>query len=289
MNLKLSIYSALCLFTLGCANTSNQNKESYSFESRSLQIDSSFVVKSTINDFCPCKTTMPEIAKHSELKQVTVENMDAGSGCIGEDGRFENGIGYQLTTQKGMVFQQENGYEYLAKIHLNKDFSGKLPNGKEILVADLKLKDVLSMYPNFEFSSRQCAEYWSYNNDTLYFYFKLDKSPDNKPVNPRLHLDRSIEGIDIVISCFGMHLPDIKDGIFYERPIYAPLSETHVNAYVMKKRTDLAAKITEFVSLGKDTNYDYIKLGKWLVYNVDHTLQVEEYYDDKGSLMKKVK
>lgn len=82
---------------------------------------------------------MQELAKFGELKQVTVENMDAGSGCIGEDGRFENGIGYQLTTSKGMVFQQEKGYEYLAKIHLNKDFNGKLPNGKEISVADLKL------------------------------------------------------------------------------------------------------------------------------------------------------
>ena len=108
-------------------------------------------------------------------------------------------------------------------------------------------------------------------------------------MNEAYYADKPIDGIDIALWCYKMYEPDYSEEIIYERPLYAPLEQTHVNTFVWKNRDDLSTKIKELTTLGKKTNYEIIKLGKWLEYSPDHQLVVEEYYDNKGNLINKVK
>lgn len=271
-----------------CSAQTKKDKE-YQFEQKTFKVDTSFVAKATVDSICPCQTTLADIMKSSTLQTVDVENMEQGKNCIGSDARFENDKGYSLTQKKGLIVQKDDGTEYVAKVHLTKDFEGRLPNGQFVSVKNLKLKDVVKMYPNLDYGTRDCSEYWNYNNDTINFYFKVDKTIKRYPLDENFYADKPIEGIDIVLWCYKMYGPDYSGEVVYERPLYAPLSETHVNAYVWKQREDVRTKIKEATTFGKRSNYDIIRLGKWLEYSSDHQLMTEEYYDNKGNLVNKVR
>jgi len=282
----LTVFIPILFFN--CSNQTKKDKE-YKFEQKSLTIDTSFIAKTSVNGICPCETTLSDIMKSSKLKRVNVENMELGENCIGSS-KFEDGNCYSLLTTKGMIVQKNDDTEYVTKIHLTKEFEGKLPDGQFVSVKNLKVKDVAAMYPNFTYNSRMCSDYWNYSNDTIYFYFKKDKSVKwNSQDDNQYYADEPIEGIDIVLWCYSMHSPEYSDGFVYQRPLYAPLSETHVNTCVWEHRNDIATKIKEIISFGKETNFNIIKLGKWLEYSTDHELITEEYYDNKGNLLKKVR
>ena len=63
----------------------------------------------------------------------------------------------------------------ISKIRLTKEFKGKLPDGTLVDLKNLKLKDVFDIYPKLKdtWGSRSCSDYWSFANDTLFFYVKL--------------------------------------------------------------------------------------------------------------------
>lgn len=259
----------------------------YQFVQKSFLIDTSFINKTTVDSICPCNTTLTDIKKYGTLEAVEVENMEQGKKCIGSDARFENDKGFILSSTNGIIIQKDENTDYVAKIHLNKNFEGRLPNGEFVSVKNLKVKDVIRMFPNFDYGTRDCSDYWDYNNDTLNFYFKVDTTIKRYPLDEKYYADKPIEGIDIVLWCYHMYGPKDSNGITYERPLYAPLSEKHMNVYVWKKREDISTKIKEVTTFGKRSNYDIIKLGKWLEYSPDHKLISEEEYDNKGNLIKK--
>lgn len=271
-----------------CSAQTKKNKQ-YQFEQKTKPIDTSFISKATVDSICPCLTTLADILKGTTLQAVDVENMEQGKNCIGSDARFENGKGFSLTAKNGVIVQKDESTEYIAKIHLTKDFEGRLPNGQFVSVKNLKLKDVVKMYPNLDYGTRDCSDYWNYNNDTITFYFKVDKAIKRYPLDEKFYADKPIEAIDIVLWCYKMYGPDYSGEVVYERPVYAPLSVKHVNAYVWKQREDVGTKIKEVTTFGKRSNYDIIRLGKWLEYSPDHQLVSEEYYDNKGNLVKKVR
>ncbi|MBT0810913.1 hypothetical protein KIH41_06420 [Litoribacter ruber] len=271
-----------------CSVQTKKDQE-YQFEQKTFKVDTSFVAKATVESICPCQTTLADIMKSSTLQTVDVEIMEQGKNCISSDSRFENDKGYSLTQTKGLIVQKDDGTEYVTKVHLTKDFEGRLPNGKFVSIKNLKLKGVVKMYPNLDYGTRECSEYWNYNNDTIHFYFKVNKTINRYPLDENLYADKPIEGIDIVLWCYKMYGPDYSGEVVYERPLYAPLLETHVNTYVWKQREDVGTKIKEVTTFGKRSNYDIIRLGKWLEYSSDHQLMTEEYYDNKGSLVKKVR
>ena len=270
-----------------CSAQTRKDKEQ--FVQKTFTVDTSFVAKATVDSICPCQTTFADIMKSRTLQAVDVENMEQGKNCIGSDARFENDNGYRLTTTKGIILQKDESTEYVAKIHLTKEFDGRLPNGQFVSVKNLTLNDVVKMYPNLDYGTRDCSDYWNYNNDTINFYFKVDTTIKRYPLNEQYYADKPIEGIDIVLWCYKMYGPDYSGEVIYERPLYAPLSETHVNAYVWKQSEDVGTKIKEVTTFRKRSNYDVIRLGKWLEYSPDHQLMTEEYYDNKGNLVKKMR
>lgn len=165
--------------------------------------------KISISGFTLCQTTLTDIQKLSnDFKLVSLEEMDLSKNCFGQDSRFTNGEGYSSEQYPGLIFQKGNQSDFVGKIRLTKDFKGKLPNGFMIDMKTLKLSDVLTIYPEFKdtWNSRGCSDYWKFSNDTISFYVKIDKSIKPQfPINEEHYYDKPIEGIDLVLSCYGLY------------------------------------------------------------------------------------
>jgi len=171
------------------------------------QVDSSLANKITISGFCLCKTKLEDLKLlDSELQEIKVEEMDVCNDGFIQDGRFENRKGYYSKKYPGIIFQKDNDNDLISKIRLTKDFVGKLPDGTPIDMRTLLAKDVISLYPKFNtWGSRGCSDYWSLSNDTLSFFVKIDrKKQPQYPIDKAYYLEKPIEGIDLVISCYGI-------------------------------------------------------------------------------------
>jgi len=162
----------------------------------------------TISGFTLCGTTLTDIRNLAkDFNVVSLEEMDLPKTCYGQDSRFTNGEGYSSEQYPGLIFQQGNHSDYVGKIRLTKMFQGKLPNGSVIDMKTLKLRDVFTIYPEFKdkWGSRGCSDYWKFSNDTISFYVKIDKTIQPQfPINETHYYDKPIEGIDLVLSCYGV-------------------------------------------------------------------------------------
>lgn len=113
------------------------------------KLDATTREKLTISAFCLCDTQMEELQQMaSDLKKVEVEEMDTPKECIAQDSRFSNGIGFASEKYPGMIFQEGNVPGYVGKIRLTKEFKGQLPDGTNIDLASMKLRDVFASYPS---------------------------------------------------------------------------------------------------------------------------------------------
>jgi len=168
--------------------------------------DTLLAKKITINGFCLCQATLSGLKQsYTDLKEVNVEEMDLAKGCFGQDSRYVAGKGYASDKQPGMIFQKDQDTDYISKIRLTKQFKGNLPDGKYIDLSTLKLKDLLKLYPALKdkWGSRGCSNYWNFSNDTLSFYVKIDTNKKPQfPINETYYMDKPIEGVDLVFSCF---------------------------------------------------------------------------------------
>lgn len=170
--------------------------------------DSAPIKQISISGFTLCRTTLTDIRNLAkDFKVVSLEEMDLPKNCYGQDSRFTNGEGYSSDQYPGLIFQKGNQSDYVGKIRLTKDFQGKLPNGSIIDMKTLKLRDVFIIYPEFKdkWNSRGCSDYWEFSNDTISFYVKIDKTIQPQfPINEKHYDDKPIEGVDLVLSCYGL-------------------------------------------------------------------------------------
>lgn len=181
-------------------------------------MDSALAAKITISGFSLCQTTVGDLRRlDKNLAEVPVEEMDLGKRCIANDGRFVNGRGYYSDSFPGMIFQKDQDADYISKIRLTRGFRGKLPNGSTIVLQDLRLKDVFTMYPGLKdkWGSRDCSDFWSFSNDTIAFYVRVDTTKKPMyPVDEAYYLDRPVDGIDVVMSCYGVFNPGDTVSLF---------------------------------------------------------------------------
>ncbi|HEX6893210.1 MAG TPA: hypothetical protein VF141_21015 [Chryseolinea sp.] len=163
----------------------------------------------TLSGITLCKTSIADLKNLAgDFAMVSVEEMDLPKNCYGQDSRYTSGEGYASKQFPGMIFQKGNESDYIGKIRLTPEFDGVLPNGKKISVKNLKLADVFIMFPKFkdQWFSRGCSDYWRFSNDTLAFFVKIDKNIQPQfPINESFYLDKPIEGIDVVLSCYRVH------------------------------------------------------------------------------------
>ena len=227
----LRIFTLLLIFHACLTVTAQDN-------SQQQQPDSSLARNITISGFCLCKTTLQDLRNlDSNLKETEVEEMDLPKKCISRDSRYESGKGHYSVKYPGLIFQKDENTDFVSKIRLTKEFNGKLPNGNPVNMKDLLLKDVFGLYPAMKskWGSRGCSDYWNFSNDTLSFFVKIDKSKIPQfPIDEAYYLDKPIEGIDLMISCYGIfHKTEHVDLFGANEPVYF-LDSVRVNAGVLK-------------------------------------------------------
>jgi hypothetical protein len=173
-----------------------------------VTIDSSLAKKISIDSFCLCYTSLSDLkVLDSNLQQVEVEEMDLPKNCFGQDSRFENGKGYYSEKFPGIVFQKDQETDFISKIRLTKDYKGNLPDGTPINMQSLLLQDVFKIYPALKdkWGSRGCSNYWSFSNDTLLFYVKIDTTKKPQfPIDEAFYYTKPVEAIDLRISCYSV-------------------------------------------------------------------------------------
>jgi len=188
------------------------------------------------------------------IAEVEVEEMDAGKKCYAQDSRYVNGKGYYSENYPGMIFQKDQDEDYISKIRLTKGFKGKLPDGTTIDMNNLLLKDVIKLYPelNKAWNSRPCSDFWKFSNDTVAFYVRIDKNKQPQfPIDEAYYLNKPIEGIDIMMSCYSIYNCSNELTLFpADEPAFF-LDSIRVNSGVLKsyEPSEIA-----FISVYKDSN-----------------------------------
>lgn len=215
--------------------------------------------KLTVSGFCLCQATLSELkALDSNLKNVQVEEMGLCSNGFVQDARFTNRTGYASAKYPGMIFQKDGDNDVISKIRLTKDFAGRLPDGTLINMKTLLAKDVIKLYPGYDKSwvSRGCSHYWSLTNDTLSFYIKIDTTRKPQyPLDEAYYLERPVEGIDLVVSCYGIFHSTEKFVLFpVDEPVFF-LDSIRVNAGVLKNYQP-----TEIAMVSVYKNADSLKI-----------------------------
>jgi hypothetical protein len=225
----------------------------------SAQLDSLLKKKLSISGICLCKITFTDLNTiDSNLKEIDVEEMDICNDGFMQDARFENRKGYYSVKFPGMIFQKDDD-NFISKIRLTKDFVGRLPDGTSINIRTMVAKDVINLYPKFDtWGSRGCSDYWNLSNDTLSFFVKIDrKKLPQYPIDRAYYLQRPIEGIDLVMSCYSIYHKSKSFDLFApEEPVYF-IDSIRTNLAFLEeayKPSDFA-----FVTVYKDSNA--IKIG----------------------------
>ena len=243
-NIMIITVYILCTSVFGQSQPSEKNP-----------IDSALAKKISVSGFCLCRTTLTDLQKEAhDFNLQDVEEMDLPKNCYGQDSRFISGKGYSSDRYSGLIFQKEEASDYISKIRLTKGFNGNLPNGIHIVFDDLKLKDVFQIYPQLKskWGSRGCSDYWRFSNDTIAFFVKIDKSIKPQfPVNEAYYMDKPVEGIDLVVSCYAIFNKPVD---LFKEPANEPLyflDSVQVNQGVLSlyDPNEIAA-----VTVYKDTN-----------------------------------
>lgn len=196
-----------------------------------------------------CELTIDNLRLNdSELKQVSVVEMDGCSDGFTEDGRFENRIGYATKFYPGVIFQKYQSHvNGIAKIHLTKDFKGYLPDGTYLNLQKTKAKDIIKKYENLDvWTSRGCSDYLGINkNKEIYFYVEINKNKEPLyQIDEKYYSEQQITGIDIVSSCDSFyHINEVKT-----QPLYF-LEGKEVSEDILK---DLNPNDVESINVLKD-------------------------------------
>jgi hypothetical protein len=168
-------------------------------------LDSLTTAKLSMAGFCLCKTELKDVTRLADdFKEVDLEEMEYPKNCYGKHGEYKKYVSVASEKFKGMIFQRGDFHDYLGRIRLTKDFSGKLPDGSFVDLRTMKLRDVFALYPELKKSwgSRGCSEYWFFSNQTVIFFVKIDKAVQPQfPINETYYLDKPVEGIDVLASC----------------------------------------------------------------------------------------
>lgn len=218
------------------------------------QLNASLEGKLSISGFCLCKTTLTDLrSMDNDLKEIEVEEMNICNDGFIQDSRFENRKGYYSKKFPGIIFQKDAD-NFISKIRLTKDFVGKLPDGTSIDMKTLLAKDVINLYPKFNnWGSRGCSEYWTLSNDTLSFFVKIDRNKQPQyPIDLAYYLQKPIEGIDLVMSCYSILHKSESFSLFpADEPVYFIDSIRANKAYIEEayEPSEIA-----FVSVYKDSN-----------------------------------
>lgn len=258
------------------------------------QINSSTSEKKVIiNNICLCQTTITDLKKSGlDLKDTVLEEMDLNAVCVGNDPRYIANSGYSTSKYPGMIFQKDQKNDLISKIRLTKTFAGKLPDGKEIDLSKLLLKDLFQLYPAFkeQWNTRSCADYWNFSNDTISFYVKIDSTKKALfPIDEAYYIDKPVEAADLILSCHGVLKEDTRQYVTGEtennEPVYFIDSVRVTGTDLNKLNSNDVATVSVYkganaiIKYGREAKYGliYIETKKFDIY------RFQNYFKSKSA------
>lgn len=269
------------LLSLGCYSDKNQklnNNEIFkAFTQKTRLVDTSFISKVKLNEIIVCNSTITDITqKGYKLVLTPKEQIDSLVTAVNwQDGK------YFYDKSKKILFCTYENTELLSSIFLKDNFSGTL---RELPIRDfskLTVRDITNIFKDLEWSTTDASDYWIYGNDTVTFYIKIDKSVPRFPLDEKFYENKHPVLAKIQFLCSKVYGNEYaKNDTVMQKPLYSPYSDTHLNYYLLKRKSGIGTAFKEITSAGKQTNMEEIRIGKWLTYNPDHTLKSIEYYNN---------
>jgi hypothetical protein len=151
-----------------------------------------------------------------------------------------------------MIFQLDES-DFVSRIRLTTDFKGMLPDATPVDMKNFLLKDVFKVYPDLinKWYSQDCSDYWTITNDTLTFYVKIDKNKNRYPVDEAYYMEKPVEAIDLVVSCYSIFKSMKNEPIkLLNDPIFF-LDSVNVSRFDIQK---LDPKSVSFINVYKDSH-----------------------------------
>ncbi len=273
----------ICFILFSCERKTE--KVFIPFIQKQRQIDTSFIKNVNIDSIVLGYTTKTDL-QNSDYKFTEI-NLNQIKKLFAEYSR--EGEHFYVDSFNQILIGTYAETEIISAVWLLKYFKGKLL-GKTIDLNNYKVKNMISDFPNFKWSTTGEATFWFYKNninfDTTIFFVKVDPKIEKFPLNVEYYLEKPIEGVKIEMSAWKIYGPEygMLDTILI-KPLYSPLEKTHSNYYLYHRKPGLKTTMRELSTWGKKSIYEEIKIGVWQVYNADHTLKCIEYYNN-GQLIK---
>ncbi|MEB0277843.1 hypothetical protein [Mucilaginibacter sp. 5C4] len=262
----------------------------FAFKPKDSLYNSSYLPGLTVDKITPGYTTLADLKNTGfKLSRVKVNDLNMGdidsiNATLKGSSWGINVLSHGYTIKPGMIVLQGNdSTDVITKIRLLKGFSGNI-RGFKTEPGKTTVKDVEKAFPNFEWSSTDASRYFYYTNkDSIAFYVAKDTTIKEWPFDEKFYSNKIISAVEI-INWKGFYNQEYgANDINYQKPLYAPLNDAHLNCFVIvEKQFSTAASI-----IGKN-EYNEVRLGMWQEYSSDHKLIFEAEYDNTGKLIKMI-
>lgn len=269
----------LLIFTVffSCSSKKTEVQEGEHFRQRTQVVTDSIFTKVRIDSLTLCYSTLTDLKTLGFTFKSS--NMDNEDSLVKEFKR--HGEEFFIDTTNNLLVGTFSDSEIINSVWLLPNYKGSII-GTEISLEDYTVRQMLQDFPEFEWSTTGASKFWHYTNgDTTVFYIKVDPSIDKFPLNEEHYLDSRIEAVKSELSCWKLYGPQFaKSDTVLIKPLYAPISDTHMNYYLFQRDGGLHTTIKEITSAGKKSNFNQVRIGKWMNFKPDHSLESVEHYNN---------
>jgi hypothetical protein len=275
----------LAIFSL--VNCSQVEKRSVSSDSavfgqKTMVLDTGFIKSIRLDDIIVCNTTITDLRKkgfNPEIKDNnSIDSLIKSSG-------WDIGTYFSEDSKKIIIGTYENS-ELISSVFLSGHFKGYLRDFYINDFSKLTVGEITSSFKDLEWTITGVSDYWKYGNDTIVFYIKVDKGIPRFPLDENYYQDKHPVLAMVQYYCYKIYGNNYLAGdTVVQKPMYAPLSDSHLNYFLLRRKPGLSTTLKEIISTGKKTVLEEIKIGKWVDYNPDHTIKNIRLYNN-GQIIK---
>jgi hypothetical protein len=276
-------YLILGTIIAACSTKTDKIVQSAGFRQVETRTDSSFT-KFKVDNIVTCYTTLTDL-KTLDIQFRKTDTDELDSLFITCSHHSDN---YFTNHEKGLIFGTYAYTELVNTFWLTDKFKGTLA-GKFIDVQNYSVSQMTRDFPEprFRWSTTGVSPYWIYTNDTINFFITLDKAIPRFPLNEKHYANHKVTGIQLELSCWKIYGPDYAVGdTVLIKPLYAPLTDTHTNYFLLQKQPGISTTLKEVFSFGKKTTMVEKRIGLWIEYTPDHKLLTNQWYEN-GDLIKR--
>lgn len=278
------LLNILVIFSLiGCSQFENRSisSDSSTCRQKTLVVDTGFIKSIRLDDIIVCNTTITDLKKKG-LNPVIKDNSTIDS--LIKATNWGISTYYSEDSKRILIGTYENS-ELISSVFLSGQFKGYLRDFYIKDFSNLTVGEITSHFKDLEWSTTGVSDYWTYGNDTVNFYVKINKAIPRFPLDEKYYQDKHPVLAMIQYSCFKIYGSDYLAGdTVVQKPMYAPLGDSHLNCFLLKRKPGLSTTLKEITSTGKRTVLEEIRIGKWVDYNPDHTVKNIRVYNHGENL-----